>query len=189
VTPWQSLVHERFATAIAFERAVGSEWIVRVIMATALLSLMKIFNGNFVAASRLLFGMGRRGLADPRLGRVHPVNRSPSVAVVWIGVATAVLMFAGESLLVPITEVGSLAAPLGWMASCVAFLFMRPSRLGKAAAVTGLVVTTLMVLIKVLPQMPGHFTTYEWVALAMWIVVGLLLRRGNSEAAIDRESA
>ncbi len=187
VTPWQSLVHERFATAVAFERAVGSEWIVRVIMATALLSLMKIFNGNFVAASRLLFGMGRRGLADPRLGQVHPVNRTPSVAVVWIGIATAVLMFAGESLLVPITEVGSLAAPLGWMASCAAFLFMQPSRFGKAAAVTGLVVTTSMVLIKVLPQVPGHFTTYEWIALGVWIVVGLLLRRGSGEAAIDRE--
>ena len=35
----------------------------------ALLSLFKVFNGNFVAASRLLFAMGRRGLVDPRLGR------------------------------------------------------------------------------------------------------------------------
>jgi basic amino acid/polyamine antiporter, APA family len=177
VSPWHSLVHEHFATAVAFERAMGSQWIVRVIMATALLSLMKIFNGNFVAASRLLFGLGRRGLADERLGYVHPRNRTPSAAVVCLGVATALLMFAGESLLVPITEVGSLAAPLGWMASCAAYLFMGPSRFGKAAAITGIGVTTLMVLIKVLPQVPGHFTLYEWIALAVWVGVGLLLRR------------
>lgn len=177
VSPWRSLVHERFATAVAFERAMGSQWIVRVIMATALLSLMKIFNGNFVAASRLLFGLGRRGLADERLGYVHPRNRTPSAAVVCLGVATALLMFAGESLLVPITEVGSLAAPLGWMASCAAYLFMRPSRFGNAAAITGLGVTTVMILIKVLPQVPGHFTLYEWIALAVWVGVGLLLRR------------
>jgi len=177
VSPWRSLVHERFATAVAFERAMGSQWIVRVIMATALLSLMKIFNGNFVAASRLLFGLGRRGLADERLGYVHPHNRTPSAAVVCLGVATALLMFAGESLLVPITEVGSLAAPLGWMASCAAYLFMRPSPFGKAAAITGIVVTTLMILIKVLPQVPGHFTLYEWIALTVWTAVGLSLRR------------
>jgi len=177
VSPWRSLVHERFATAVAFERAMGSQWIVRVIMATALLSLMKIFNGNFVAASRLLFGLGRRGLADERLGYVHPHNRTPSAAVVCLGVATALLMFAGESLLVPITEVGSLAAPLGWMASCAAYLFMRPSPFGKAAAITGIVVTTLMILIKVLPQVPGHFTLYEWIALTVWTLMGLLLRR------------
>src|SRR5215472_11325853 len=177
VDPWQSLVHERFATAVAFERAIGSRSIVRVIMATALLSLVKIFNGNFVAASRLLFGLGRRGLTDPRLGYVHPLNRTPSVAALILGAATAALMFAGSSVLVPITEVGSLASLLGWMASCAAFLATRPSPFGRAAAVTGLVVTALLILLKVLPQVPGHFTVYEWLALTIRIALGLLLRR------------
>jgi len=177
VTPWPSLMHENFATAVAFEHALGSESIVRVIMATALLSLVKIFNGNFVAASRLLFGLGRRGLADVRLGYVHPVNRTPSTAVLCLGVATALLMFAGQSLLVPVTEVGSLAAPLGWMASCAAFLATRPPPFAKTAAVTGIVVTVLMILIKVLPQVPGHFTAYEWIAMVLWVGLGLLLHK------------
>jgi amino acid transporter len=188
VDPWQSLVHERFATAVAFERAMGSQGIVRVIMAAALLSLLKIFNGNFVAASRLLFGLGRRELADTRLAYVHPVNRTPSTAIVCLGIATALLMFAGESLLVPITEVGSLAAPLGWMASCAAFLCMRPPLLGRAAALSGVVATTLMIVIKVLPQVPGHFTIYEWIALAVWVGSGLALRRRSSEAVRNEES-
>ena len=183
VAPWQSIVHERFTTAVAFERAMGSRWIVRLIMATALLSLLKVFNGNLVAASRLLFALGRRGLADTRLGRVHPVNHTPSVAVVCIGTTTALLMFCGESLLVPITEVGSLAATLGWLASCGSYLRMRPSMLGRAAAVTGFVVTLLMVLMKVLPQAPGHFSAYEWIALALWIGVGMLLRRNPADRA------
>ncbi|HZD31567.1 MAG TPA: APC family permease [Candidatus Angelobacter sp.] len=188
VSPWPSLVHENFATAVAFERAMRSPWIVRVIMATALLSLVKIFNGNFVAASRLLFGLGRRGMAHRRLGYVHPINHTPSVSVVSLGIATALLMFTGQSLLVPITEVGSLAAPLGWMASCVAYLCMRPSRLGRAAAAIGIVVTVVMVLIKVLPQAPGHFTVYEWLALAVWTAIGALLRRRKGEAASAQES-
>ena len=177
VAPWPGLVHESFATAVAFERAMGSRWIVRVIMATALLSLVKIFNGNFIAASRLLFGLGRRGLADPRLGTVHAINRTPSVAVACLGVTTALLMFAGQSILVPITEVGSLASLLGWTASCAAYLRMRPASVGRAAAATGIVVTSLLLLLKVLPQIPGHFTTYEWVALAVWTALGLLVRR------------
>ena len=86
VAPWQTIVHERFATAVAFERAMGSHWIVRIIMTAALLSLLKVFNGNLVAASRLLFALGRRGLTDKRLGYVHPINRTPSIAVVCIGV-------------------------------------------------------------------------------------------------------
>ena len=142
--PWQSLVHERFATAVAFERAMGSQWIVSVIMATALLSLVKIFNGNFVAASRLLFALGRRGLADPRLGvcaSCEPYSRRGGASA--SASRRRCCMFAGESILVPITEVGSLASALGWMASCAAFLLMRPAPFGRAAAVTGIVVTML----------------------------------------------
>lgn len=181
VAPWPSLVHERFATAVAFEHAMGSQFIVKVIMATALLSLLKIFNGNFIAASRLLFGLGRRSLTDDRLGYVHPLNRTPSVAIVCLGVSTAILMFAGESILVPITEVGSLASLLGWMASCAAYLRMRPSSLGRMAAATGILVTSLLLMMKVLPQVPGHFTRYEWIALAAWVGLGLLLKRRSAD--------
>jgi APA family basic amino acid/polyamine antiporter len=186
VTPWQSLVRERFATAVAFERAVGTRWIVSVIMGAALLSLLEVFNGNFVAATRLLFALGRRGLADTRLGYVHPRNRTPSVAVVSIGLFTAMCMFAGESILVPIAEVGSLASALGWMAACASYLRLKPSSFGRVAAATGIVVTFLVLAMKILPTVPGHFSIYEWMALALWIVLGLLLRRraGSSEAAV-----
>ena len=177
VVPWQSVVHERFATAVAFERAMGSQWIVRVIMTAALLSLLKVFNGNLVAASRLLFALGRRGLADKRLGYIHPTNRTPSTAVVCIGIATSLIMLGGQSLLVPISEVGSLASALGWMASCAAYLRMRPSSIGRAAAATGIVVTAMMILMKLLPRVPGHFSRYEWVALTLWVLLGLMLRR------------
>src|ERR1700719_4382090 len=62
VAPWHELTGEKFMTAVAFQRAVGSRWIVNVILAAALLSLIKCFNGNFIAASRLVFALGRRGL-------------------------------------------------------------------------------------------------------------------------------
>src|SRR6202795_4636166 len=66
VAPWHQLVGTPFMTAVAFEHAIGSRWIVSIILASALLSLFKVFYGNFVAASRLLFAMGRRGLVDAR---------------------------------------------------------------------------------------------------------------------------
>jgi hypothetical protein len=53
---------------------------------------------------------------------------------------------------------------------------MKPSLTGRAAAVFGMLVTLLMILMKVLPIVPGHFTRYEWVALAVWAVLGFLIR-------------
>jgi amino acid transporter len=53
--PWHSLLGKRFATAVAFQQATGNQWAVRLIMVAAIFGLFQCFNGNFVAASRLLF--------------------------------------------------------------------------------------------------------------------------------------
>lgn len=177
VAPWHELRGEKFLTAVAFERAVKSRWIVSGILAAALLSLFKCFNGNFVASSRLLFAMGRRGLLDSRVAVVHPVNRTPSVAVLSVGLATAVCLFLGDAILVPITEVGSVACAAGWLAACASYYALRPPPLQRLVAAVGVLVGLMMILMKVVPAIPGHFTVYEWLALAIWIACGALLAR------------
>jgi APA family basic amino acid/polyamine antiporter len=173
VAPWKQLTGEKFMTAVAFEHAVGSRWIVSVILAAALLSLFKVFNGNFVAASRLLFAIGRRGLVDRRLGHVHPRNQTPSIAVICIGLTTGACMFLGDAILVPISEVGSVASAIGWLAACAAYYRMRPGPREQFVALVGSTVGMLMILMKIVPGIPGHFTAYEWLALGIWILLGL----------------
>jgi APA family basic amino acid/polyamine antiporter len=175
VAPWERLTAEPFMTAVAFEHAVGSRWIVSLILAAALLSLFKCFNGNFVAASRLLFAMARRGLLEARVAAIHPVNQTPSSAVLCVGIATAVGMFLGDAILVPITEVGSVASASGWLATCAAYYAMGPPARERLIAILGMLVGLMMVLMKVIPAVPGHFNTYEWLALAIWIGLGGIL--------------
>jgi basic amino acid/polyamine antiporter, APA family len=172
VAPWKQLTGEKFMTAVAFERAVGSRWIVSVILTAALFSLFKCFNGNFVAASRLLFGMGRRGLVDTRVAAVHPSNQTPSIAVLCIGGATALCMFLGDAILVPISEVGSVASASGWLATCAAYYAMGPPPRERVIAAFGVAVGLMMILMKIVPAVPGHFTGYEWLALALWLALG-----------------
>jgi amino acid transporter len=177
VAPWQSLSSsEQFPTAVAFERALHAHWIVNLILASALVALLKAFNANLVASSRLLFAMGRRNLLAPGMGHIHPANQTPSTAVIVVGVASALALFLGEAGLVPILEVGAVAAAAGWMAACASFYCMKPSFGGRAAAIIGLLVTSLMVLVKVVPVVPGHFTRYEWMALALWAALGASIR-------------
>jgi len=180
VAPWRSLTSAPFMTAVAFEHAVGSRYIVSIILSAALLSLFKVFNGNFIAASRLLFAMGRRGLVDGRLGGVHPRNQTPAAAVVGIGVATAACMFLGSAILVPISEVGSVACATGWFAVCAAYLWMtslgiRPRIADRLIALLGALVGLGMILMKFAPFVPGHFSGWEWLALGLWIILGALI--------------
>lgn len=181
VAPWQTLQsNQQFPVAVAFERALHAHWIVVLILASALVALVQAFNANIVASSRLLFAMSRRNLLNARLSRVHEKNQTPSAAVIAVGIATALTILLGEALLVPILEVGAVSAAVAWMAACASYYKMRPRGLRRAAAVFGLIVTSIMILVKLVPLVPGHFTWREWLALAVWAAVGTAIHKSRS---------
>jgi hypothetical protein len=84
-------------------------------------------------------------------------------------------MFLGQAILIPITEVGSVASATGWTAACAAYYVMRPSPGKRAVAALGVAVGLSMILMKVVPVLPGHFSRYEWIALIIWIALGVSL--------------
>jgi hypothetical protein len=42
-----------------------------------------------------------------------------------------------------------------------------------------------MVLMKVIPGIPGNFHSYEWLALSIWIVLGVALLRRGTEVGLQ----
>lgn len=179
VYPWTDIVSQHLGTDAAFARAFGTPWIGRLILAGALLSLFKVFNGNFVAATRLLYALGRRGLVLPSLATVDPRFGTPAVAILLVTALTAASAFLGDALLVPITEVGSAVSGMGWCAACLAFIALarrKGERRGTTLAVAGAIVSVAIVLMKVIPAVPGSFGWPEWLALGAWSALGLALR-------------
>jgi APA family basic amino acid/polyamine antiporter len=178
VAPWQGLIGKPFATAVAFERGTGASWLVRIVMASAMLALFECFNGNFIASSRLLFAFGRSGTIYAGFGRVHGIFLTPSIAIVGITSATLAGLLLGDAILVPVTEVGSMAAASGWFMACLSF-WMVEKKLGQRMITTlGIAISLLMLVMKLLPAFPGHFSGAEWFALAIWLGLGAILRRG-----------
>ena len=178
---------------MAFERAFGSRAIAQLILFGAFLSLLKIFNGNFVAATRMLYAIGRRGLVHPALGaRAPDDSERRSVAIGLMGVLTAAASFFGDAILVPVTEVGSLAVGVGWMSACAAYIARwrrdhareaaRPGTYKSEGYLTesplvawlGVAVALAIVLMKIVPGVPGSFTRAEWIAFAAWSAFGLV---------------
>jgi basic amino acid/polyamine antiporter, APA family len=180
VYPWQPLTRQSFATAFAFRQAFQSAWLVNIILAAALLSLLKVFNGNFIAASRLFFSLGRRGMIDERIGRIHEKNLTPANAALLVGLLTAAGTFAGEAILIPITEVGSMASATGWLATCAAYLVIERASGRRLVAAAGALVAFALIVMKLLPLVPGHFSVAEYLALGIWIFAGLALQRRGS---------
>lgn len=175
VSPWQGLLGKRFATAIAFEQALGARWPVRLILIMAMFGLFQCFNGNFVASSRMLFAFGRRRTIHPSFGTVHAEFLTPSVAVLGITAGTLGGLLLGDALLVPVTEVGSMASALGWFAACASFWMVEKRVAMRMVTGLGILVSLMLFLMKVLPVFPGHFSPAEWIAFGIWVVMGLIL--------------
>jgi peptidoglycan biosynthesis protein MviN/MurJ (putative lipid II flippase) len=96
----------------------------------------------------------------------------------------------GDALLVPVTEVGSLAVGVGWLSTCLAFWARgRRSgqrRAGTAAAIAGAAVSIAIIAMKVLPFVPGSFTRAEWIPFGLWSALGLLFWSLRTRKSADR---
>jgi amino acid transporter len=182
VYPWPELTQVPFGTAVAFDRAFGSPVIGNVILLGAILSLFKVWNGCFVAATRLVYGMARRDLLREGLGQVHERYLTPNAAIAFVSVLTVVGALLGDAALVPISELGALAIAVGWLMACVSYLkgsswdVTRPTQAAIVIAGLGALVALGMVLMKVLPFVPGHLTWPELACLVAWMALGLALR-------------
>lgn len=184
LVPWKSLTTERFATALAFERAFRSPFLVQLLFIAALFSLLKVFNANFLTASRLLFALGRENLIAPKLGKIHSRFQTPTNAILFCGVVTVCGALLGDSLLIPVTEVGSMCSALGWAVTCVAFVRWRKKKEQNssankeiAIALLGATVAILLLLLKWIPWIPGSLGRWEYLALGIWLVLGIALHQ------------
>ena len=176
VYPWREIVSGHVRTEVAFERTFGSHAIAQLILFGAFLSLLKIFNGNFVASTRMLYAIGKRNLVHPSLGRVHAVHGTPIVAITLMSILTIAAAMFGDAILVPITEVGSLSVGIGWLSACAAWLARRRGHASASESAFmawfGSGVAVLIILMKIVPQVPGSFTRAEWIAFAGWSALG-----------------
>jgi amino acid transporter/nucleotide-binding universal stress UspA family protein len=106
-TPWEVLGTFKetgiVRAAENFMPAVG----VLIIVIGGLLSTMSALNASVLASSRVAFSMGRERALPPQLAVIHPLRRTPHVAVLTTGIILLVV-----ALGLPVEVIGSAASVL-----------------------------------------------------------------------------
>ena len=75
-----------------------------------------------------------------------------------------------------------MACAIGWVAACAACLALahsqpevvRLSAPEKAITIFAFLAALALIVMKIAPTVPGHFTLSEWLALAVWCLLGTL---------------
>jgi hypothetical protein len=68
-----------------------------------------------------------------------------------------------------------MASAFGWTAACLSFWIIEPNLRMRLIAGVGILVSFSLFVMKLFPIFPGHFSVAEWIALGIWLFLGLIL--------------
>lgn len=182
--PWQETVTFEMPTATAFQAAFGYTWATKLVLFSAFLGLITSFNGFFIAATRIIFALGRGGLLPKWLGDVDEKYKTPKNAILFVGIITLVGPFVGRSSLLPIVNVGSLAFISGWFVTCLSCIKLRktapsmnrPYRVKhKIYLYMGAIIAGLLIIFMIFPGSSAQLNwPFEYIIVASWMFLGYI---------------
>ncbi len=94
------------------------------------------WNAFMVGGSRAVYAMARHGMLPAWLGRLHPTYRTPSNAILAIGLLSMAAPLFGRVLLVWIVDAGSFAVVIAYILVAVSFLQLRRKQPDMAASLS-----------------------------------------------------
>jgi len=189
--PWSEMVKLDLPMAQMFTVSKGWRIVSQVVIWGAMAGLLTTLNAFFVAATRVVFALGRAHLMPKKFGEIHPKYKTPTYATYFVGGLTILGPFIGKPLIAPFLNIGSLAFMLVWCAIALSAYklrkdapgFERPysmpggKNMGIIAFLCALVVTGALVV----PMSPGSLVTYEYILFGAWIGLGVIIWLGASK--------
>lgn len=147
------------------------------------------WNAFLVGGSRAIYAMARHGMLPAWLGKLHPKYRTPSNAILAIGLVSILAPLLGRVSLVWIVNAGSFAVVIAYILVAASFLVLRrkspdmerPFRLKNGELIAWLALLgSLGLLTLYLPGSPSALAfPIEWGLVVVWFVGGALIFRGR----------
>jgi len=155
-----------------------------VIICGGLCGILTTWIGFFVGGSRAICAMANAKMLPEFLGKIHPVNRTPSNAIILIGLVTMFSPLLGRKVGVFLIDAGSFLIIISWFFVCYSFVKMRkfepelerPYKApgGVATGYLGVLACAIMVII-FLPGMPSALVwPFEWALVFGWTILGIV---------------
>ena len=184
--PWQETVRvEDLPTAHAFQSAFESPLLANLVLTAGLIGLLTSWNGFFLAGTRVLFALGRGQIIDRRFGQAHPLYGTPTRAILFSGLVTALAACLGRGALLAFVDVGSFCITVAFLGVALSLLRLRhrapdlprPYRVAAGTLVAGLAAagSLFILLVQVIPQSPARLDwPLDWAILLALCLCGLV---------------
>ena len=172
----------------------------KVIIFGGILGIFSSWNGFMVAATRLLFAMGRAHMISPLFGRLHSRYRTPTAAIFLVGLICSLAPLFGQRALLWLVNISSFEAVISYLLVTISFIVLRKQELEldrpywfpHGAKLSILVLVCLIALLVLYSPLGLNILQwpYEGLIITLWYGMGLLMTvytRFRNPEITDRE--
>ncbi len=182
--PWPGLLHENLVTAAALHDLLPGGILSSLVLVSGGLAVLRLWNGGFVVASRLVMVMARANFLPHPLVAIHPKYGTPHRVIVLLTIVNIGGIFLGAGAIMPILNTCSICMAITIFMAIIALIAIR-RRGGPPAAypVPGGAFTIAAGLASIVFLGGATIVTpylhakggipFEWEAFLVWSAVGL----------------
>jgi amino acid transporter len=187
--PWQDLVAENllWGTGTVVQDLLGSLGMVVLVIAVSM-GIFTGLNGFIVSSSRLLFAMSRAKIIPEAFSKLHPKYNTPHISIIFTVAISLLAPWFGRQVLIWVVDMSSIGVTIAYFYTCfTAYKLFKwnkgvdfdssinvVSPFKKSLAGLGVIVSLVFLALLLIPGSPAFLGVESRIALAGWIVLGIV---------------
>ncbi|ERS91190.1 APC family permease [Halomonas sp. PBN3] len=180
----EALGASSLAVPDAMQAAFQAPWAGNLMIIAGIAGIITSWNAFYIGGSRAIYALAHSGMLPAWLGKLHPTYRTPTNAILVMGILSAIAPFFGRPALVWLVVAGGLGIVIAYLFVSLSFVVLRrrePEMERPFKVRQGKLVGALAVLLSLgltamyLPGSPSALSAIEWVIFAGWMGIGLAL--------------
>jgi len=180
----EALGASSLAVPDAMQAAFQAPWAGNLMILAGIAGIITSWNAFYIGGSRAIYALAHSGMLPAWLGKLHPTYRTPTNAILVMGILSAIAPFFGRPALVWLVVAGGLGIVIAYLFVSLSFVVLRrrePEMARPFKVRQGKLVGVLAVLLSLgltamyLPGSPSALSAIEWAIFAGWMMIGLAL--------------
>lgn len=170
-------------TADAMKLAFGNSTLAsNVLIIGGMAGIMTSWNSFFMGGSRAIFSLAESKMLPEFMAKLHPQYKTPTNAVLLIGVVSCIAPFFGRAMMVWLTDAGSFGVCLAYVLVSLSFLVLRfkepdmarpyKVKYGVAVGCIAVLMAGFMTLLYIIPTFSSALIPQEWIIVGAWTLLG-----------------
>ncbi|ODC03076.1 amino acid permease [Terasakiispira papahanaumokuakeensis] len=196
--PASALGGDVLAVPAAMEQVFNAPWASKLMILAGVAGIITSWNAFYIGGSRAIYALAHAGMLPTALAKLHPKYKTPTNAILLIGILSTLAPLLGRPAMVWLVDAGGLGIVIAYLFVALSFLVLRikePEMPRPFFVRQGKLVGALAVLLSLgmtalyLPFSPSALTPAEWLVFGGWMIGGLLmyvwaLKRYGKEYAV-----